>query len=354
MRLEELLRGNDFYQYLGLRSQEVAALLGVSPQTISSYSVDDMIKDNRLEKLYKALFFVGGDRYLMAAEKVFSLAAQLGIFIEYSTIENRVEPHQLYSSKELWFFSDNPMSIINQEVFFNSIFSRSVKSSYQESIVSFFFRTIDGATRFAEELERKAFSPLIQDSRITNEKGLIYNNYTYLIVLNIFPFGEDFVISNPGSICARSSGVPSSFFYDGKSYVRTTTSPTMIIDEIRRLDIGTRYQPENFFPLGVKLTKDIFYHESVFTDPLIAIKGDHIAGGIIDYRNQISSKYEEKDKAINSSFSDKAGFIPIAILALKKIPGSSFSTHNNKIQRQIKSELQADHQNDHDYNSSFW
>lgn len=355
MRLIDYLDGNDFYQYIGIRAQEVAALIGISPQTLSSYSIDDLTKDNKLERLYKALFYIGTDRYILAAKKVAFLADKAGIKIDYSSAETRIEPYRIYNNKEVWFFSDNPTSIIDENAFFDSIFSKERKQQYIGNIFSFFFRTIDGATRFAEIIERKAISPIFSEGNNLNKSGLIYNNYIYLIVTNIFPFGEDFIIINPGSLCARAPGTPTSVFYDGNSYVMSTNSQSKIIDEVRSLDIGTRYQPENFFPLGVKLTRDIFCNDSVFTDPLIGVRSESISGGILEKGSQMifsSCTDEEKDK--NRLFSEKAGFTPVAILALKKYPGSSFSTHKNKILNLILEESSKKNVFDEKNTSSFW
>ncbi len=339
---------DNFFSYIGLKVQEAAALLGVAPQTISSYSSDleFLKKQQRIQRLHKALTTIGGDKYLLAAKKLSDYSRDNGIEIfDDIDFSRSLSADEIYkNSSEIWFFSDNPTKIISWDELKSSIFVKNIsQKSDTKRIFSFFFRTIDGATRFSELLEREAFSPLIDENkRISYESGsvgLIYNVNIYNIVTNLVPYGEDFIITNPGSSCIISQPLqPEVFFWDGKNYRRSINSSLSLIEELRKLGIGINHATENFFPRGILLKRDVFFHDSPFTDPLVGKRGE-TAGGIIDKSGILLGKYNEAEKAINIDFSKKTEFIPIAILALKRLVGSSFSSYKDKVYKAISSEL---------------
>jgi transcriptional regulator with XRE-family HTH domain len=346
--MKDITKDGSVVSYLGLKLQEVAALLGVAPQTISSYPNESEFfeKSQRVNKLYKALVTIGSDRYLLSAKKLAEYSREKGIQIQdESAFLKSLPARDIYNnSSEIWFFSDNPTKIIDWEEFRSSVFTESsVKKNENKRVFSFFFRTIDGATKFSELLEREAFSVLIDNNnKILYEPGctgLFYNVYLYNIVTNLFPYGEDFIITNPGSSCIIGQPMqPENFFWDGATYRKSAGLSLSIIDEIRKLGIGVNHAPENFFPRGVILKRNIFFQDSPFTDQLVGIKGES-TGGIIDKSGTLLDKYTDDARLINKDFSKKTEFTPVAILVLKRLVGSSFNSYKNRIYNTISSEF---------------
>ncbi len=346
--MEDIIKDGSVVSYLGLKLQEVAALLGVAPQTISSYPNESefLDKSQRVNKLYKALVTIGSERYLLSAKKLVEYSREKGIQIQDESVFLRtLSARDLYNnSSEIWFFSDNPTKIIDWDEFRSAVFTKnSVQRNEHKRVFSFFFRTIDGATKFSELLEREAFSALIDDNKMISYEpgctGLIYNVYLYNIVTNLIPYGEDFIVTNPGSSCIIGQPMqPETFFWDGATYRKSAGLSLSILDEIRKLGIGVNHSPENFFPRGVILKRDIFFQDSPFTDPLIGKKGES-TGGIIDKYGTLLDKYTDNEGLINKNFSKKTEFTPIAILVLKRLVGNSFNSYKDRIFTTISSEL---------------
>ncbi len=131
---------------------------------------------------------------------------------------------------------------------------------------------------------------------------------------------------------------PETFFWDGATYRKSAGLSLSILDEIRKLGIGVNHAPENFFPRGVMLKRDIFFQDSPFTDQLVGKKGES-TGGIIDKSGALLDKYTDNESSINKNFSKKTEFTPIAILVLKRLVGNSFNSYKDRIFTTISSEL---------------
>lgn len=364
-KMKEIIKEESVVSRLGLKLQEVAALLGVTPQTISSYPNESEFfdKSQRVNKLYKALTTIGSDRYLLSAKKLVEYSREKGIKIQDDSVFLRtLSSEDAYNNySEIWFFSDNPTKIIDWDNFRSSIFKKDLDQTKDyKRVFSFFFRTIDGATKFSELLEREAFSALIEMDDDNNghivegRHGLFYNAYIYNILTNLFPYGEDFIITNPGSAFIIGQPMqPEIFFWDGSTYRKSAGLSLSIIDEIRKLGIGVNHAYENFFPRGVLLKRDVFFQDSPFTDHLVGKKGER-TGGIIDKSGMLFDKYSDNDKELNKNFSEKTEFIPIAILVLKRLIGTSFSSYRDRIKTTISKEFGNQESSDKPTHEEFW
>ncbi len=140
--MEDIIKDGSVVSYLGLKLQEVAALLGVAPQTISSYTNESefLDKSQRVNKLYKALVTIGSDRYLLSAKKLAEYSREKGIQIQDESVFLRtLSARDMYNnSSEIWFFSDNPTKIIDWDEFRSSVFTKnSVQRNEHKRVFSF-------------------------------------------------------------------------------------------------------------------------------------------------------------------------------------------------------------------------
>lgn len=332
----------------GLTQTQIAALLGVTPQSISKGMSTDgwsfFSKEKRAQRLYTALLAIGGDRYLLSAEQIKEMSLALGWGALDTAQEKSIRPATLYAeSDELWFVSDSPGSIIAWDELRSLIFGSTAKDEsgkLNHKIIAFFTKTLEGADRWVEFLEREVLKPAVIDyknsfnqkkqSAIQIERADQYNCYVFVIVTNTMPFSPDFVISNPGSRCTNVLGASSksiAYHWNGNSYFPSGWRPTSFINICQTCDIGMSPVKSNFFPRGLILSKNVVDYHPEYTDGMILRSGDtHIeskekgdtigekmAGGILE------TTLKKSETAIAFNLNNK--FCPAFILTYKRRPG---------------------------------
>ncbi len=334
--------------WLDLTQAQMAALLAVSPQAISKgfreEGIDYLAKDNKAKPLYLTLTQIGGERYSVAASRLKELAIALGWGNVESSAEEITSPQDLYAfSDELWVLADNPSEILNWESLRSQIMTSLRRAT--ERVVVFFTRSLEGAERWAEVLEREFARDAIQDGRLKPERTAITNSYIYIIVTNTLSFSQDHVIANPGSRCmgvGTATRALSAYFWIGNGYCRIATPNLDFIRVAQGLGLGTTSQKVNFFPRGMQLGPENLDFKPTFIDAIIAVRGpttdedetesgERLAGGV--FRTVMVRPPK------TNAFNKRTKFTPVFILTYKRRPGDGMNKHPKRTIRILQDEL---------------
>ncbi|MBS0405063.1 MAG: hypothetical protein JSS17_01670 [Proteobacteria bacterium] len=334
--------------WLDLTQAQIAALLAVSPQAISKgfreKGIDYLDEDNKAKSLYLTLTQIGGDRYSTAASSLKKLAIALDWKNIESSTEEITSPQDLYAYvDELWVLADNPSAILNWESLRAQIMTSLRRTA--ERVVVFFTRTLEGAERWAEVLEREFARDAIQDGFLEPEKTAVANSYIYIIVTNALSFSQDHVIANPGSRCmglGTTTRAPSVYFWNGNDYCRIATPNLDFIRLAQGLGLGTTSQKVNFFPRGMQLKSEVLEFKHAFIDALFAVRGpttdedetdsgEGLAGGV--FRTVMGRSSQ------THVFNKRTKFTPVFILTYKRRPGDGMNKNPNRTIRILQDEL---------------
>lgn len=336
---------------LDLLQSQIAVLLGISPQMVSRGIRDDkdtligfLSKERRAQRLYSALMYIGGDRFALSATRLKEIGARHGWSFEEPLAS--IRPAELYdNANELWVVSDSPGKHTDWPALKSMMFSESSRDRHK--VVVFFLSTLEAAEDWAEVLERAAIQPAIGKDQIAPDKGRRFGVYVYLVVTNLTPYSGDFTIANPGSVCMSlfTNKLPGMYYWHQGVYVQSPVN-TGFIRVVHRYDLGKSTEKANFFPHGVRLTKEVINFPPAFIDGLIAIRGktakeddsadgNSMAGGIL----REPFKQPPETQAINKT----TKFCPYFLLAYKRKPGDSYS---RRTQAQIQSELDRQKESD--------
>jgi hypothetical protein len=317
-----------FLRLLDLSQVQVAALLALTPQAVSKGLSEDGLAylggGGRAQRLFQALVYIGGDRYVRSAARLRELGRSLGWGGFDAEITDRVPAHDVYAqTEEMWVISDAPDQVLDWDAFKAQMLSPADAS--RPKVVVFFLRTLEAAERWAEVLERELVRPATQDGSLSAEQVAVSGAYIFLVVSNALAYSQDFVITDPGSRCIDVLGVartPTVHLWSGAAYVRSRTQNLGFVRLVRALELGASSNKANFFPLGTPLRSDILDFRHRFIDGLIAKRGERhedqqsgelMAGGILsDAQNRAANTLE---------FNKRSKFTPVFILAYKRRPG---------------------------------
>ncbi len=354
--------GDSLLKWLDLSQSQVAALLGVTPQAVSKGIKEDGIKffekDQKAQRLYGALLFIGGDRFSLSAARLKDAAQQFNWGNLEVAFHGQVSPAELYEdADELWVVSDSPEKVVDWNALTKVLFSEPMGDSGspfgdRHKVIVFFLSTIEGAERLSEAFEREMLNPAISNYKVQPDKALHINVYVFFVVTNLTPYAQDFLITNPGSQCMgvfASNKSPKVSYWNSGSYVRADYNAREFVKTVRHFELGTTAIKANFFPTGMKLPKEILdLGKSSFMDGLIAIRGktededkstvgDDMAGGIF---RSMATRPESVQL-----FNKHTKFCPLFLLAYKRKPGDSCHKSLRTV-KMIQDEL--DHQREVD------
>jgi transcriptional regulator with XRE-family HTH domain len=339
--LDFLLREVDLTQ------AQVAALLGVSQQAVSKWKdegPDSLGKQGRAQRLHQALTVIGSDRYTVSAARLKEMAARRNWGPVDATIPHMVLPAILYAeADELWFVADSPANIIDWDALRKVLFVEANPPA--QKVAAFFVKTLEGAERWAEVLERELIAPAAKGERVQPERGALAACYIYIIVTNAVAYGGDLVIANAGSRCMGIAGSPrpmQAYSWTGSNYARAVTDTANFVTLAHQHRLGMGVLKEHFFPHGVPLTPEVLNFAHVFMDGMIAIRGllpdeDKSLGGYDMAGGVLGSTLGRPD--ITLAFNKRAKFCPVFIQCYRRRPGERFSKSPNKIQRVVQDEL---------------
>ncbi len=334
--------------WLDLTQAQMAALLSVSPQAISKglrdEGIDYLARDNKAKPLNLTLTQIGGERYSAAASRLRELAAALGWGNVESNAEEVTAPQDLYAfTDELWVLADNPSTVLNWESLRSQIMTPMRPTA--EKVIVFFTRSLEGAERWAEVLEREFARDAIQDGFLDPEKTAVANSYLYIIVTNALSFSQDHVLADPGSRCMgvdTTARAPSAYFWIGNGYCRIATPNLDFIRVVQGLGLGTTSQKVNFFPRGMQLKPEVLEFKHTFIDAIIAVRGptteedetdsgEGLAGGVL--RTTMGRPLQ------TSTFNRRTKFTPVFLLTYKRRPGDGMNKNPNRTIRILQDEL---------------
>jgi transcriptional regulator with XRE-family HTH domain len=333
-------------KWFDLSQSQIAALLGISPQAISKALKDEEAeffeKDRRIQRLYGAMQFIGGDRYALSVLRIKELSSHFDLGPLDDIASNLVRASDLYAgTDELWVISDNPGKIIDWTALKKTLFAERrddatfKNKSEKEKVVIFFMSTLEGAENWAEALEREAMKPAIVKTRVEIDRGMRFGANVFVIVTNLTAFTGDYVITNPGSRCMGmlSSAKPTGMYnWSGDAYFLVNPSGLKgFVQAAHRNELGQGSLKKHFFPQGERLGADKFDFPLKFLDGLIAIVGLEPVGGVL--RN--SSQYPQITIDSNSR---RTKYTPAFLLTYKRTPGDSFNEGRPK--RVVEAELQ--------------
>lgn len=334
--------------WLDLSQAQIAALLAVSPQAISKgfreEGVDYLARDNKAKPLYLTLTQIGGERYSAAASRLKELAIALAWGNIESNAEEITSPKDLYAfADELWILADNPSLILNWESLRSQIMTPFRPAA--EKVVVFFTRSLEGAERWAEVLEREFARDAIEDGFLNPDKTAVANSYLYIIVTNALSFSQDHVIADPGSRCMgvdTTARVSSAYFWIGNGYCRIPAPNLDFIRVAQGLGLGTTSQKVNFFPRGMQLRPEVLEFKHAFIDAIIAVRGpttdedetdsgEGLAGGVL---RTVMGRPPQ-----TSVFNKRTKFTPVFLLTYKRRPGDGMNKNPNRTIRILQNEL---------------
>lgn len=334
--------------WLDITQAQMAALLAVSPQAISKGlredGLDYLAKDNKAKPLHQTLAQIGGDRYSVAASRLKEIGLALGWGNVESNAEEILPPQDLYAfAEEIWILADNPATVLNWEALRSQIMSPARPNL--EKILVFFFRSLEGAERWAEVLEREFARDAICDGRLDPERTAVANCYLYVIVTNTLAFSQDYVIADPGSRCMgvdTTARFPSAYFWSGNGYCKIASPNLDFIRVAQGIGLGTASQKVNFFPRGMPLRPDVLDFKHAFLDALIAVRGptadedatesgENLAGGI--FRSVMARP------AQTAAFNKRTKLVPVFLLTYKRRPGDGMNKNPNRTIRILQDEL---------------
>jgi len=321
-------------QLLDLSQAQVAALLGVSPQAVSKWYKDEgndfLSKDRRAQRLISA-------QKLKSAAKQFSWGMLIDSYIQ------QITPRDLYeSSDELWFVSDDPTKMIDWPSLENAIFLGDRND--RQKVIVFLMKTLDGAESFAETLEREAIRPAIQGGQLNKEKIRQFCANVYIIVTNLTPYTNDFMISNPGSPCmgvVATTKPPCQYQWNYGNYSASNFTCGELIKFLHQYRLGATTK-SNFFPLGKKLTPDMLNFPHAYSDALIAVAGESeqkdktatgeaLAGGML--KNLIRRDLPTQE------FNKRTKFRAVFVLTYKRRPGDDSKKTVSIAERIFRTEI---------------
>jgi hypothetical protein len=351
------LSADDTLEWLGLNQAQVAALLGLSAQAVSKgmskgQDASFLARDGKAQKLYRALTAIGGERYLVAAARLKEAAIRNG-WGALDSVAAGVAARDLYlETKELWVFSDDPLKVVDWDALRDTYLY--VKSPLAEPrLLVFFTRTLEAADRCAEQLERDLIKPAINGADIDINGGAKLGCYVYIVATNVFPYGMDFVIANPGSRCiGPATQNMTTLAWTGGSYAYSSGNCAELVAWAQQLDLGTSTVKEHFFPKGTILPKDKFDFRFRFMDGLIAVRGtepersgptgEGMAGGLLrTHRSTLDRSAEEQDNTKTLENNKKMKFVPVFMQCYRRRPNESFSRVESRTLRVIRDELRA-------------
>lgn len=335
-------------EWLGLTQAQIAALLAVSPQAVSKgfrdEGLDYLAREQRVNPLYQTLVQIGGERYANSAARLNEVAQALGWGSLEAPSDNLVVPRDLYAhAEELWFMADNPAALVDWDALRGHLISAERREL--QKLVVFFTRTLEGAERWAEVLERELARTALLDGRLDMSRASTAASYIYIITTNAMPFSQDHVLVNPGSRCmgltsaARALGV---YTFAGASYARLQATNVDFVRVSQAAGLGMSNLKVNFFPKGKMLRSDELDFPHVFMDGVIAARGatptedqspggDQLAGGFL------RSTVRKSDNTI--LFNRQAKFTPLYLLTYKRKPGEGLNKNPNKAIRAFQEEF---------------
>lgn len=332
--------------WLDLNQAQTATLLGVSPQAVSKGFKDEgvaFLAGRRAQRLYMSLTNIGGDRYALAAHRLKEVARAFGWGdLETDEVE-LTSPNEVYAAAdEIWVVSDSPSAMVDWNSFRRHLGS-GPETDQRSKLVVFFLRTLEGAERWAEVIERDFARPAVHEGRLDLDKVTTTGAYIFIVVTNAIPYAQDHLIVSPGSRCTEvigSSKPPSVYQWVGGSYARARNPSVEFLRLVHRMGLGMGSVKASFFPQGVALTAEALDFEHTYIDGIIAIRGstpeedqsvaaEAMAGGILESHAGRSPK--------TLSFNKRAKFTPIFLLVYRRRPGEGM---NERTPRIIQDELE--------------
>lgn len=337
-------------KWLDLSQSQIAALLGISPQAISKAMKDEGVeffrKDRRIQRLYGAMQFIGGDRYALSASRLKEVSKSLGLGPLDDVGSTLVNASDLYASTdELWVVSDNPGKSIDWDALKKALFSEikddaTLKSGSEKGkVITFFMSTLEGAENWVEALERETMKPAVIEKSgnksIDIDRRTRYGANVFVIVTNLTAFTGDYVITNPGSRCMGmlSSAKPTGMYsWNGDAYSLVNPSGLKgFVQAVHRNELGQGSLKRHFFPYGEPLSADKLDLTIKFIDGPIGILGSEPIGGIL----RDPSQHKQNTITFNSS----RKYTPAFLLTYKRVPGEKISASEIRIKRLIEAEL---------------
>lgn len=336
-------------EWLGLSQVQIAALLAISPQALSKglrdEGLDYLARENRIQPLHQALAHIGGDRYSEAASRLREVARALGLGSLEALAEEFITPGDLYAiSDEMWVLADNPAAVVNWNALRDHLIS-TVGQDNQKMVV-FFTRTLEGAERWAEVLEREFARDALMDHGIDWGRASVAACHLYIVVTNTLTFSQEHVLINPGSRCmGMSSAVrpPSAYNFTGSSYTRIQSPNLDFIRTCHATGFGASNLKVNFFPKGMLLKSDMLDFRHVFIDGIIAARGptqeeDGTEGGDLLSGGVLKNSAGRVSQTL--AFNKRAKFTPLFLLTYKRRPGEGLNVNPNKSKRALQEEFE--------------
>lgn len=343
---DELVRAA--LEWLGLTQVQIAALLAISPQAVSKglreEGLDYLARDNRVQPLHQALAHIGGDRYAEAAARLRDAARVLGWGSLDAPVEEFISPRDLYSfAEELWVLADNPATVVHWNALRDQMIAAGVQDN--QKLIVFFTRTLEGAERWAELLEREFARDALLDDGIDWDRASVASCNLYIIVTNALAFAQDHILIDPGSRCmGLSSTIRPALAYNlaGPNYTRIKSPNLDFIRICQSIGLGTSNLKSNFFPKGVLLRSEILDFRHVYIDGIIAARGpkheedesasgDLLAGGVL---RGIAGRPPQ-----TIAFNKRAKFTPLFLLTYKRRPGEGLNRNPKKSIRALQEEF---------------
>lgn len=331
---------------LQLNQAQLAALLAVSPQAVSKGLRDEGVNylRSKAKPLHQTLIQIGGERYAAVASALKELAGEFGWGSLESQAEGAVPPQDLYlGAEELWVVSDSPAAVLSWEALRGLVMSP--LGTTTERLVVFFVRTLEGAERWAEVLEREFARDAVVNGTLEPERSAVSNAYMYIVVSNALTYAQDHIIASPGSRCMgvdASARGPNVYSWIGSGYSRVTSPNLEFVRLAQDLGLGLASHKVNFFPLGQMLKSDIVEFRHVFMDGIIAVRGrsefmehadadEGLAGGVL------SSVVGRAPRTL--AFNQKTKFNPVFLLTYKRRPGDGMNKSPSRTVRVLQEEL---------------
>lgn len=338
-----------FLREIDLTQAQVATLLGVSQQAVSKWKEegpDTLGKQGRAQRLYQALTVIGGERYTVSAVRLKEMAARRSWGVVDATAANTVLPATLYAeADELWFVSDSPANVIDWDALRKVLFVEANQKAPGQKVVAFFVKTLEGAERWAEALERELIAPAATGEQVQPGLSAKAACYIYIIATNTVSYGGDLVIANAGSRCMGVTGAlrpMQAYSWTGSAYARAGAEVAGFVALAHQNRLGMGALKEHFFPHGTLLTSDILNFGHVFMDGMIAVRGprptddesvggDNLAGGLLG--NTVGRPEQ------TLAFNKQAKFCPVFIQCYRRKPDEPFNKNPKRTLRIVQEEL---------------
>lgn len=365
---EDLVRA--VLEWLGLTQAAVAALLAISPQSVSKSVREQGLHflgppDRKSQSLYSALVRIGGDKYLLAASRLREVARVMGWGHLHSPFDGLSQAGDVYASAtEMWFVSDAPGASMDWGALRAQIVQPTATEAHK--VVVFLARTLEGAERWAEALEREFARPALAGGKLELENAAVSGCYLFVLVCNALSFSQDYLITDPGSPCmgvATAAQAPAAYVWAGNAYATVEAPNLQVVSVLHGVGLGQSATKANFFPKGVPLKQDMLDFKFTFLDSLVAVRGptsdedstpagDRLVGGVL---KSVANRAPQ-----TLAFNRRSKFTPVCLLVYKRRPREGLNRNPSRSIRVLTAELELPQEQGRDEDprneqpASFW